>query len=129
MVSKKQVIWTFGMGAAGLFLGLKGQDTREDMFGTALIVIWFASIGFGLGGVFGLKAPSRWIVVHWAIALASVFPFVALATAAILMPAWPNLSFVKQASVGIVGACVGALLGICAGKLHLRRLQANSAAS
>ena len=129
MVSKKQVLWTLGMAVVGLFLGLKGQDTPEDVFGTALIVLWFASIGFGLGGIFSKKVPSRWIIINWAVALAAVFPFVALASAAAVMPNWPRLPFVQQVAVGVSGACIGALAGIGAGKVHLRRLRTNSRTS
>lgn len=126
MVSKKQVLWTLVMAIAGFFLGLKGQDTPEDVFGTALIVLWFASIGFGLGGIFSQKTPSKWIVINWAVTLAAVFPFVVLASAAALMPTWPRLPFAQQVGVGISGACIGALAGIGAGKVHLRRLRTNA---
>jgi peptidoglycan/LPS O-acetylase OafA/YrhL len=126
MVTKKQVLWTLGMAIAGFFLGLKGQDTPEDVFGTALIVLWFASIGFGLGGIFSKKMSSRRIVINWAVTLAAVFPFVALASAAAVMPNWPRLPFAQQVAVGISGACIGALAGIGAGKVHLRCLRTNS---
>lgn len=126
MVSKKQILWTFGMATAGFFLGLKGQDTPEDLFGTALIVLWFASFGFGIGGIFSKKMSSEWIVINWAIALAAVFPAVTLASAAAGMPNWPRLPFAQQVAVGISGACIGALAGIGAGRVHLRRLRTNS---
>jgi hypothetical protein len=103
MVSKKQVLWTLAMATAGVFLGLKGQDTPEDVFGTALIVLWFASIGFGLGGVFSQKTPSKWIVINWAITLAAVFPFVVLASAAALMPTWPRLPYAQQVGSASLG--------------------------
>jgi peptidoglycan/LPS O-acetylase OafA/YrhL len=126
MVSKKQVLWTFGMAIVGFFLGLKGEDTYEEVFWTALIVLWFASIGFGLGGILSKKMSSRWIVINWAVTLAAVFPFVTLASAAAVLPNWPRLPFAQQVAVGISGACIGALAGVGAGKVHLRRLRTNS---
>lgn len=129
MVNKRQVIWTLGMSLAGLFLGLKGQDTAEDTLETALIVLWFASIGFGLGGVFAQNMRPARLIVYWVVTLGSLFPFVVLAIAAAFLPNWPRLPFVQQALVGVSGACIGALLGIGAGKLHLRRLQTNSGIS
>lgn len=126
MITRKQIVWTFAMGVAGLFLGLKGQDRWEDIVGTVLILFWFAGIGFGLGGIFSGRGPSRWIVVNWVVALAGLFPFVVLAFAAAVLPSWPHVPFVQQVGVGLSGACIGALLGIRAGTLHLRRLRMNS---
>jgi peptidoglycan/LPS O-acetylase OafA/YrhL len=126
MVSKKQVIWTLAMSITGLFLGLKGQDTTQDMFETALITLWFGSIGFGIGGIFSQRMSPRWIIISWIVGLAGVLPVVTLASAAALLPNWSHLPLAQQVIVGISGACIGALLGIGAGRLHVRHLQTNS---
>jgi hypothetical protein len=117
------------MGAAGLILGLKGEDTQADVWWTVLIVLWFATIGYGLGSIFDQKRPTKRLVIYWAATMALVAPFWALPVAAAIQPDLPNLPFGRQATVGIVGALVGALLGFFVGVIHLSRLRRRSQAS
>jgi uncharacterized membrane protein len=122
----KPVLWTVGMAAAGLLLGLKGQDTAADIWVTVFITLWFASIGFGIGSIFNQNKPSKWVVVYWAGTLALVFPFLSLALAAATLTGFPDFSDRQQIAVGILGAFVGAILGVFAGKLNLKRLRRRS---
>jgi branched-subunit amino acid permease len=122
----KRFVWTIGMGAAGLLLGLKGQDTQTGVGWTVLIVLWFASIGYGLGSIFDQKHPSKRLVVYWAITLALVAPFLALPVGAAIQPDLANLPFRQQAPVGAIGVLVGALFGVFVGTIHLRRLRRQS---
>lgn len=117
------------MGAAGLLLGLKGQDTEADIWWTVLIVLWFASIGYGFGSIFGQKRPTRRVIIYWAATMALVAPFWALPIAAAIRPDLPNLPFGRQATVATIGALVGALFGLLFGNIHLRRLRRSSLAS
>ena len=126
LVIVRRAFWTVGMAALGLMLGLKGQDTPSDIRGTVLTVLWFASIGFSIGSIFSQTKPTTWVVVYWASALALVFPFLALALAATIMTSWPDLPYSEQIAVGILGGFIGAILGVFAGKLNLRRLRGRS---
>jgi hypothetical protein len=117
------------MAVAGLLLGLKGQDTPADAWWTALIALWFASIGYGLGSIFGQKRPTKRLIIYWAATLALVAPFWALPVGAAILPDLPNLPFRQQATAGAIGALIGALFGVLAGTIHLRRLRRTSPGS
>jgi hypothetical protein len=124
----KRFLWTGGMAIAGLLLGLKGQDTRSDVWWTALIVLWFACIGYGLGSIFDQKSPTRWLLVYWAVTLALVAPFFALPIGAAMLPDLFNVPR-QQVGAGVLGALVGGFLGLVAGTIHSRRLRRSSRAS
>jgi hypothetical protein len=119
----RRVYWTVGMGAAGLLLGAKGYGTPSDLWPTALIVIWAASIGFGFGSIFDQKRPTKRVVIYWAATLALVGAFFG-----VLIGAGFQL-YASAAGVvllGAIGALADALFGLFFGKVQLGRMRRGS---
>lgn len=114
------------MGAAGLLLGLKGQDTVSDVWWTAVIVVWAASIGYGFGAIFDQKHPTKRVVIYWAATLALVGSFFGLLIGAGVQP---YASAVQQTIAGAIGALAGTLFGLLLGTIQMRRLRRRSRAS
>ena len=108
------------MGLAGLFLGLKGQDTPSDIWFTVLSSLWAAGIGFGIGSIFNQKTATAWVFIYWAGTLALVGTLLALAFDS---GVHPDPSLARQVLVGAGGALAGILLGGIFGSLQLRRLR------
>src|SRR5258708_7418808 len=117
---------TLGLGIAGLFLGLKGQDTSGEMWMTALGGIWGGGIGYGFGTIFDQKNPTKRIVIYWAATLALVGPFFGLLIGAGMQP---YASVVRLTVAGITGSLVGMLFGFLVGTLQLKRLRRRSQTS
>lgn len=122
----RRVFWTVGMGAAGLLLGLKGQDTLSDVRWTALIVIWAAGIGYGFGAIFDQRHPTKRLVIYWAATLALVGSFFGLLIGAGVQP---YASLAQRTVAGAIGALAGTLFGLLFGTMQLRRLRRRSQAS
>jgi hypothetical protein len=122
----KRILWAVGMGIAGLLLGLKGQDTPGDLWWTALIVIWAATIGYGFGSIFDQKVPTRRLVIYWVATLALVGSFFGLLVGAGMRP---YASIPQRTADGAMGALTGALFGLLFGTMQLRRLRRKSKAS
>jgi uncharacterized membrane protein YeaQ/YmgE (transglycosylase-associated protein family) len=114
----KRVTWTIGMAAAGLFLGLKGQDTPADIVWTVVSMLWAAAIGVGIGTIFDKEHPSRHLPVYWAITLALVFALIGMVTNAVIRPSTTDF---QEALAGLVGAMAGALLGLRFGSMHQKK--------
>jgi hypothetical protein len=110
------------MAGAGFFLALKGQEFYVDIWQVALTTFWFAWIGFGIGSIFSQKIPSNWLVFHWAATLALIAPFVARPIGSVVAPDLFNV-LREEIVAGALGAGVGALAGLLAGTVHLRRLR------
>jgi peptidoglycan/LPS O-acetylase OafA/YrhL len=116
----KRILWTVGMGIGGLLLGLKGQDTAEDIWWTVLIVLWAASIGFGFGAIFDQKHPTKRLVIYWVGTLALVGCFFGLVLGAGIQP---YATITERCLHGSIGAFAGALLGFLFGTTQLKRLR------
>lgn len=125
----KRLLWTLGMGIAGLFLSFKGYDVPSDIWWIVLTVIWFAGIGFSLGNIFAEKYPTKRLVIYWVILLGLVAPFWAMPLAWTMQPGLANLSFGQQAPAVGIGMLIGMLLGSVAGALHLKRIRRRSQVS
>ncbi len=116
----KRLLWTLGMGIGGLVLGLKSQDTPEDVWWTVLIVIWAASIGYGFGTIFDKKHPTKRLVIYWAGTLGLVGGFFGLLVGAGVRP---YATVAEQALHGGIGAFAGALSGFLVGTTQVKRLR------
>jgi len=114
----KRAIWTIGMASAGLFLGLKGQETRADIVWTVVSMLWAAAIGLGIGTIFDQKHPSRHLAIYWAITLALVFALVGMMANAVIGPSATDF---QETLAGLIGAIAGALLGSLFGSVHQKK--------
>jgi len=108
------------MGLAGLFLGLKGQDTVTDVWWTALSSIWAATMGYGIGSIFDQRIPTKWVVIYWMATMAVVGPLFAVVIEDVINPFSSNT---RQIAAGATGVLVGAFLGMIFGNIHTKRLR------
>lgn len=116
----KRFKWTVGMAAAGLFLGLKGQDTSADIWWTVMSTLWAAAMGLGIGTIFDTKRPTAHLKLYWAMTFALVSALIGLVAAAVVHP---NGSVYEQTLYGSIGTIVGILIGSLLGSIHQRRLR------
>jgi hypothetical protein len=111
--SLRRVLWTVGVGLVGFGLGWFGQQGHPlDLALLATVSVWGICVGYGFGVIFDQDAPSRRLVIYWAITLA---------LGALLFSGFvPFRSF--QAKLA-TAAAVGAFLGALAGALHLWQIR------
>jgi hypothetical protein len=110
------------MAFVGYVLGMKGYDSRRDLGWAVVAVVWAAAIGFGLGTIFSKAITEKWIVRYWVATLAIVgifFGDLILLGAQIL----DESSTTQYILANVIGASAGAMIGLLAGKSHLRRHQ------
>jgi hypothetical protein len=112
----KHILWTFGLGLAGFFIGGKAAGGIGFVIGS----IWGGSIGFGFGGIFTETKPTKRLLVFWGITLALVGPLFGVVVYAVPRS---YVSTAQLASAGAVGAVVGGLIGLAFGALHLNYLR------
>ncbi len=110
----RRVLWAAGVGFAGFIIGGIGAMTR----GSAVGLVWGASIGYGFGSIFDQRQPTMWLVVYWGFTLSLIGPFFGL-----VIGAKPDYSFSDQAVSGGTGAAVGMVLGLIFGAIHRSRLR------
>jgi len=115
-VTNRQVLWAAFVGLVGFFIGGKGSGSSGAIVGAT----WGASIGYGLGSIFDQKQATKWVLIYWVATLGLLGPFPALLVAAVPRP---HISDASLTLAGALGAISGALLGLLAGTLHLRRLR------
>lgn len=112
----KRILWTFGVGLAGFFIGGKAGGGVGSMIGS----IWGGSIGAGFGAIFTQTRPTKRLLGYWAITLALVGPLFGVVVYAVPRP---YVSTAQLQSAGAVGAVVGGLLGAMFGALQLKYLR------
>ncbi|MGH9687868.1 MAG: hypothetical protein ACRD5K_12335 [Candidatus Acidiferrales bacterium] len=116
----KRVLWTVGMGVAGLLLGVKGQDTPADTWWTVLSVVWAASVGYGIGYIFEQKLPTKRLVLCWTATVSLVGCFLGLLIGAGVQPYASGLERGLHAGLG---ALAGAFAGFLFGTMQQKRLR------
>ena len=93
------------MGMAGFALGWHSQGGRYEPFNVAIVTIWFAAIGFGFGNIFSTPGPKKLrLVFYWMFTLALIGMF--------FSPFLPFSELLKWLLAGIMGAGMGALIGV-----------------
>ena len=106
------------MAIVGLVLGLKGQDTRDDIWWTILAVLWAAAIGNGLGAIFDQSLRGKGLIFYSTATAALIGIFFGLLIGAGLHP---QESTESQVLDGTIGAIVAGAIGLLVAMLRVRR--------
>jgi hypothetical protein len=112
----KRVVWTLAMTLVGFGLGWHSQGARYEPENVAAITLWFGCIGFGFGGIFDKRRPSKGLFIFYrafTLALIGVFFF----------PFVPLSQFAAQV---VIAGLVGALLGVVVGLAQLKSSERKS---
>ena len=105
----RRLLWTFGMGLAGLWFGWYGQGYPLDFGLLATFATWDACIGLGFGSIFDQRCPSTRVIIYWVITAALM--------GSALFPLMPLRFVAVQVAVAAGG---GAFFGLFVGSLHFR---------
>lgn len=119
-MTTKRVVWTIGLGFAGL---LMGEFTGGEK-GAALGLLWGISVGYGFGSIFDGKSPIKRSFYYWIATLAITGVPFGLVIGAGFRPSLP-----QDIAHGLIGSLAGALLGFFVGSIQLMRSRRKLGAS